>query len=273
MMGEPSVVVTLNPTKVSDATPISVKIAAVGADGKIGTGTVRVTSARGSLATGKELALDAYGTARTEFVCDPKVEAACLDTVRVFAEWSVKGAAAIGDARINAGSTGGTGGMGGVGGIGGTGSTAPGDHSYETDSRWRVVGLFPGADWFRPDFDDSAWGYARVAKPKSADPSLPGDAIWDDASTTGGSLEVWFRKTFSVYGTVVESVIDFGCDDDMQVYLNGVHIVDDRDGVTTRETISAVGPLLEGQNAIAISCKDVVLPEHALWGKHTITTQ
>lgn len=117
--GEPSLLVTLNPNRVSDSSPVTVKVSAVAADGKVGTGKVKITSTAGSLKDSVELALDVYGTAKTEFVCDPSVESTCGQAVRVVVEWQVAGQAVLAEAKLNSGGVGGTGGSGGAGGVGG----------------------------------------------------------------------------------------------------------------------------------------------------------
>ena len=126
MQGEPSLIVTLNPNRVSDSTPVMVKVSAVTADGKVGTGKVKVTSTAGSLVDPVELTLDAYGTANTTLVCDPTTEPECSSAVRVVGEWTSNRVDTTAEARLNSGGTGGTGGNGGSGGAGGGGGSGGG---------------------------------------------------------------------------------------------------------------------------------------------------
>lgn len=119
MVGEPSLTITLTPNVVTSASPVVVRVTATKGDGAVGSGTVRVTSARGSLTTPVDLTLDGFGTARTELVCDPVAEPECRLPVRVAAEWTVAGVQAIAEARLNSGVTGTGGGAGGGTGTGG----------------------------------------------------------------------------------------------------------------------------------------------------------
>lgn len=112
-----------------------VTVTATDEDGKIGTGTVHVVAAAGSLKDGVDLELDAYGRASIDFTCDPAVEAACNSSFNIDATWGrgSKGEVA-GQKRVGgpmggggAGSGAGNGGTaGGSGGSGGSGGGAPG---------------------------------------------------------------------------------------------------------------------------------------------------
>lgn len=111
-----------------------VTVTATDEDGKIGTGTVHVVAAAGSLKDGVDLELDAYGRASIDFTCDPAVEAACNSSFNIDATWGrgSKGEVA-GQKRVGgpmggggAGSGAGNGGTGGSGGSGGSGGGSPG---------------------------------------------------------------------------------------------------------------------------------------------------
>lgn len=136
MKAPPELLLTLAPNKVTDATPVVVKVSAFDSAGKNGTGTVRVTSARGSLGAGVDVTLDAYGTARAELVCDPGLDLGCLQPVRVVAEWTTEGQTVSAETRLNnsavVGAGGGSGGSGGSGG--GAGTSADAGYYYITNS-------------------------------------------------------------------------------------------------------------------------------------------
>lgn len=72
---------------VYDGSEARVRVAATDELGLVGKGAVRVTSSAGSLASGVDLPLDAYGTARVALACDAAVEPACKGSVRVSVEW------------------------------------------------------------------------------------------------------------------------------------------------------------------------------------------
>jgi hypothetical protein len=141
-MAPPELVLSLTPSRVSDATPVIVKITAFDSKGKNGTGTVRVTSVRGSLAAGVDVTLDAYGTARAELVCDPGLDLGCLQPVRVVAEWTTEGQTITAETRLNNGAMVGAGGGSGGGG-GGAGTSPDAGYYFITNSCDRSA--VPGA--------------------------------------------------------------------------------------------------------------------------------
>lgn len=124
--GEPVLELTVFPKSVSDDRPIEVKVVATRADGKVGTGTVQITSDFGSLSTPEDLQLDSFGTARTTLICDPRVEPGCGD-VRVKASWNSEGVTVTAEAKLTPSTSTGTGGgMGGGSGAGGASGTGAG---------------------------------------------------------------------------------------------------------------------------------------------------
>jgi hypothetical protein len=131
--GEPLLDLKLTPNAVSDGTVVQVSVIATAGDGTVGKGTVRITSAAGSLTAPVDLTLDSFGTARGPFTCDPTMESACARPVRVVAEWSTEGKVVIAEARLNSSSTG-TGGGSGTGGGPGTGGGSGGGSGQPNDA-------------------------------------------------------------------------------------------------------------------------------------------
>ncbi len=120
-VGEPVLELKLSPKVVSDGTVVQVGLTAVEGDGRVGKGTVRVTSVAGSLRTPVEVELDSFGTGRVPFTCDPTMESACASSVRVVGEWTTGGKVIVAEARLNASGSSGTGGGSGAGGGAGSG--------------------------------------------------------------------------------------------------------------------------------------------------------
>ncbi len=118
-VADPELQITLSPNTVSGPTPVVVKVTATKGDGSVGSGSVTITSTRGSLVVPEVVMLDGFGTARTEFVCDTILEPECAAAVRVVATWTVGSFTATVEAKLNAAGTTGTGGGSG----GGTGTT------------------------------------------------------------------------------------------------------------------------------------------------------
>lgn len=120
--GQPVLDLTLSSKVVTNATPVHVKVVATSGDGRVGVGSVKISSAHGSLSVPVDVTLDGFGTAKAELVCDPNTEASCGGQVLVSATWSSDGVAVTAEARLNSGIGAGTG--AGTGGGGGSVMTA-----------------------------------------------------------------------------------------------------------------------------------------------------
>ncbi len=124
--GTPVLEIALSPKTVTDATPVQVRVVGTKGDGKVGTGTVTITSVRGSLVSPATVQLDGFGTANAALICDRATEPECAQPVRVVAEWTSGGVAVSAEVRLNApgsGTGGGTGAGGGTGTGGGSATT------------------------------------------------------------------------------------------------------------------------------------------------------
>jgi hypothetical protein len=123
-MGEPDLIVTVSPNTLTGAQTGQVEVVATNADTSVGKGTVHVVSGAGSLSSGVDVTLDAYGTAHVDFTCDPTVDSACSAGENVTATWTPAGLAAVtAMAHVTAGHAGTGGGGGGSGGGSGHGVT------------------------------------------------------------------------------------------------------------------------------------------------------
>lgn len=91
MTVEPELTLTASPRTIDGISQKAViKVVGVDDHSDPGTGTVRVTSAAGSLKDGVEVSLVA-GEGQTDFTCVRATEPACMNTVRITAEWVVSG--------------------------------------------------------------------------------------------------------------------------------------------------------------------------------------
>jgi len=147
-------------------------------------------------------------------------------------------------------------------------------------STWRYKddGLFPGADWVQPDFDDSAWASGPA-------PLGYGDTVTTEVSYGPDSADkhptTWFRTTFSYdpatlpAGPVDQLLVSVLRDDGAAVYLNGTEILrshldeDAGPGDYATETIGGddettpaaasfdAGLLEEGENTLAVEVHQV----------------
>jgi len=140
----------------------------------------------------------------------------------------------------------------------------------ETDPSWRAIGPVGqlegvpindvGLEWERVNrgwnselaFDDSDAAGWRNAILNDGEPTH----IWVDGDGFGGSSPAYFRKTIDL--SPAESAwLHGGVDDDMQVYINGILILDDHDGSATGIPPINVTPFLHtGTNLIAVKAHD-----------------
>src|SRR5262245_13295043 len=97
-----------------------------------------------------------------------------------------------------------------------------------TDSSWRVTPTDPGAAPWNTSlsFDDSAWQNATIIG--VAGPPFIAQVIWSSGgefSTT--EPQMWARYTFSLANTLSSAILTVGCDDDCDVWVNGVQVIND----------------------------------------------
>lgn len=163
-MGEPDLIVTVSPNTLTGAQLGQVEVVATNADLSVGKGTVHVVSGAGSLSSGVDVTLDAYGTAHVDFTCDPAVDSACSAGENVTATWTPAGLAALtAMAHVTAGHAGTGGGGGGTGTGGGSG------HGATVLNTPCAAGSSPGLDpdCCIPDGGLPACGWTKVKLPAS----------------------------------------------------------------------------------------------------------
>ncbi len=128
--------------------------------------------------------------------------------------------------------------------------------TVDSDGSWLATNATPAATWNSDvSFNTSGWTPAFVILP---DCLGTGDCIWFDGefSTT---RYAWLRKTFTVSGPIASATLTGGINDDVDVYINGVKVVNDHNGVS-----NALGPvdiapyLVQGLNVIAAATEDNV---------------
>ncbi len=98
-------------------------------------------------------------------------------------------------------------------------------------------------------FDDSGWGNP-VPQPDTWDPTntISPHVVWANGSDT----PIYLRKEFEINGTPTSGTLDFGVDDDAQIFINGTLAAnDDQGGATYRPGIDVGSLLVPGTNLIA----------------------
>jgi len=137
----------------------------------------------------------------------------------------------------------------------------------KTDASWKVTPTNPGAvPWNTdPAFNDSGWQNATVLG--SAGAPYAASTIWSSGGANGNEPLLWGRHTFTVSGALTSAVLTYGCDDDCTIWVNGVQVVNDNNGLATGGTADVLAQLQQGSNLIAFSASDNVSfgLQHAAW--------
>lgn len=138
-------------------------------------------------------------------------------------------------------------------------SSAPAAIVVSTDSPidWLGTGTLPGAGWNSSlAFDDSAWTTSYPGMFFPSFDGLPFGTIWWNASNSG--IHGWFRREFTLSGTLVNPRVDAFFDDDGELYVNGNLIFNDNSGSADNALLNFdVAPYLAlGTNLIAFHVYD-----------------
>jgi hypothetical protein len=119
--------------------------------------------------------------------------------------------------------------------------------------RWRYALAQPGGDWFKPDFDDSAW---QQGPGGFGAPQTPGAVV----RTEWRSKDIWLRRTFDLPEVKTGDLsLLVHHDEDVEVYVNGV-LAATATGFTTNYEDLPLTPqgraaLKPGKNVFAVHCR------------------
>ncbi len=106
------------------------------------------------------------------------------------------------------------------------------------------------------DSDEAGWRAAIVSAHAGTEVGAT-NSIWVDGNGYNGSTPAYFRKVFSLCGTVRSAILNVHVDDDAQVYLNGKLILDDHNAhADDFYEIDVTSRLTQGQNLLAIKAHD-----------------
>ncbi len=130
-----------------------------------------------------------------------------------------------------------------------------------TSAAWRVTTVAPAAGWnASASFDDSLWQSATVLYEVSAylGAGYAGtQAIWSQGgqfSTTETLL--WGRTVFDLAALPQSATLEYGIDDDGDIFVNGTLVVSDHNGIANGGTADIGAYLVAGANVIAFSATD-----------------
>ena len=118
---------------------------------------------------------------------------------------------------------------------------------------WRYTTTKPGADWFKPDFNDAAW---KEGKSGFGTEGTPGARVGTEWSTA----DIWLRRSFELPAAVQPADLSLLLhhDEDAEVYLNGQLVVQAPGFVDDYGAMplgaKGISALHAGTNLIAVHC-------------------
>ena len=98
-----------------------------------------------------------------------------------------------------------------------------------------------------PNFDDSTWVNSVYEGTNVL------DYIW---GSDPEDSPVYFRYLFALDQNPSSASLEWGVDDDAQIYINGQLVVNDQDGVATGGTVDVSSWVFSGVNLVAVKAHD-----------------
>ena len=131
----------------------------------------------------------------------------------------------------------------------------------KTDASWTVTAAAPTGNWNSAvGFDTSTWQAATVLY-NVADylgPGYTAQGIWSSGgqfSTTETSF--WARQVFHLDALPTSAALKAGFDDDADLWINGVQVISDHNGVANNVSVADLLPYLAlGDNLVAYAATD-----------------
>lgn len=130
-----------------------------------------------------------------------------------------------------------------------------------TSAAWRVTTGAPSAGWnTSASFDDSLWQSATELYEVSSYLGAgyaAAKGIWSQGgqfSTTETML--WGRTVFDLAVVPPSAMLEYGIDDDGDIFVNGTLVVSDHNGIANGGTADIGAYLVAGANVIAFSATD-----------------
>ncbi len=136
-----------------------------------------------------------------------------------------------------------------------------------TGSSWRVTAAGPAAGWdSSASFDATAWQSATVLYDVS---DYLGSAyagtkgIWTQAGQySTNETTIWGRTVLNLAAAPQSATLEYGIDDDGDIFVNGALVVGDHNGMANNGLVDITSYLVAGANVIGFSATD----NFAVWG-------
>lgn len=147
------------------------------------------------------------------------------------------------------------------------------DTLVQTNTAWRVTATAPASGWnTSASFNDAAWQPATALYNVSdylGSAYAGTKAIWTQAgqfSTT--DTTIWGRTVFSLGAAPQSAMLEYGIDDDGDIWVNGTLVVSDHNGIANGGFADVSPYLVAGNNVIAFTATDNYQTygyNHAAW--------
>ncbi len=124
------------------------------------------------------------------------------------------------------------------------------------EETWRYTFAHPGEGWEDFDFDDAEWqeGLSGFGHDPGSLPSAQARGI----RTEWSSSDIWLRKTVELPYGVSQARLNFSHDEDVDVFLNGAHVMSRRGHIVDYEieplSREQLNRLRAGKNVVAAHC-------------------
>lgn len=129
-----------------------------------------------------------------------------------------------------------------------------------TDSSWRVTATAPGGNWASDiGFDDSTWQNATWLYDVAGSPA---DGIWAGNQFGTDNTDMWARHLFNLDALPLLAWIYGGLDDDGEIYVNGILVHVENNGIANNFMVDITAYLVSGINLIAYHAYD----NYPVWG-------
>jgi len=120
---------------------------------------------------------------------------------------------------------------------------------------WGYSTVKPADDWFKPDFDDTAW----KTGPAGFGTDGKRGAVATIAATQWKSSDIWIRREFALPEVKGKRLyLSLHLDDECEVYINGVLAAELKGYTRSYEEVpispAAAATLTTGKNTFAVYC-------------------
>lgn len=130
-----------------------------------------------------------------------------------------------------------------------------------TGATWNVIATAPTGSWnSAAGFDTSTWQAATVLY-NVADylgPTYSAQGIWSSGGQFSSTeTSFWARQVFHLDALPISASLNAGFDDDADLWINGVQIISDHNGIANNVSVADLLPYLTlGDNLVAYAATD-----------------